>query len=294
MKTISEYNNQVEKLKNSLLSKSNELDCGNLYYFFIYLESVEENIALWRKENIDHSNRCYFYSDLNGNLLFNGKRFKYATPFSNLRACVNDYKDWFILDIGMKEIVYFPECLIFESVNKLRDDKLSLFDASSFKWGGIEYNSLEKSFQQTIPFIWDVLEFSRLDNQVYVGIYDITFIYDSNLYFNWNDDFKVRFNVPVMKLSIDDIKDVDYYNYIKNIDDGFINEDMIRYIKKDISSNVPHEKRKKMLQDYLRTSYNVGDCYFGENCFEKVNNNTGKIVDIKDISGYQKKIGKIV
>lgn len=81
MKTISEYNNKVRKLKNNLLSKSNELDCGSLYYFFIYLESLEADIALCRKENIDYSNRCYFYSALDRNLLFSGKRFKYVMPF---------------------------------------------------------------------------------------------------------------------------------------------------------------------------------------------------------------------
>ena len=47
---------------------------------------------------------------------------------------------------------------------------------------------------------------------MHVGIYDAAAIYDNNLYFNSSDDFGVRFTVPVMRLPIDDIKDVDYYN----------------------------------------------------------------------------------
>ena len=61
---------------------------------------------------IDIHNRddkyVYLYADLNGTPLFNGKLFRYATPFSGGKAIVFDFdrtnRPYFI-DINSKEII---------------------------------------------------------------------------------------------------------------------------------------------------------------------------------------------
>ena len=63
----------------------------NLFYeikdYGAELESVEENIALWwvgyRRVDDSRVTSYYFYTDLEGNMLFDGNTFFFATPFSN-------------------------------------------------------------------------------------------------------------------------------------------------------------------------------------------------------------------
>ncbi len=67
------------------------------------LESVEENIALWRKYKSGSSKSYYFFTDLEGKLLFDGKTFQYATPFSDSKACLKYDKEWYVIDLVKKE-----------------------------------------------------------------------------------------------------------------------------------------------------------------------------------------------
>lgn len=292
MKTINEFKNLLGQIGKDVLIKSNELECDNLYYDYIYLESVEEDIALWKKGNCVHKNYCYFYTDLEGKLLFNGKTFKYATPFSNFRACVNNYREWLVLDLENKEIIVFPKELIFENINIFRNDGLPLFDRDSLSWGSVRYNPNEKSFKKDIPFIWDTLEFSRVKDQVYVGKSDIYLSGDNHPYSHWNDGFDTMFTLKTMKLPVDQVKDLSCYNYRKDFYIGMINQDVIRYIEEKISSTVPPYQRREMIEIYLKTAYNISDYYFEEEYKEEVNNNEGKIVDVGVINEYQKTLGK--
>lgn len=161
MKTIYKYKDSLNQIKEDILTKSNELQkyYEKSYYNCIFLISVEEDIALWKKFNAVHKEYLHFYTNLEGNLIFNGKNFKYATPFSNSRACINNFREWLILDLERKEIISFPNGLNFENINILRNDNIALFEKSSFKWGSIKYYPDEKSFQNDIPFIWDALTF---------------------------------------------------------------------------------------------------------------------------------------
>ncbi len=46
---------------------------------------------------------------------------------------------------------------------------MAVFDEKEKQWGSYHYDDNEKGFLQDIPFIWDTLEFSRKQDQVYVG-----------------------------------------------------------------------------------------------------------------------------
>lgn len=279
----------MEQIKEEVLTKSNELlYYDKLWYNKIFLESVEEDIALWKKGNIEHKDFCYFYTDLEGNLLFNGNQFKYATPFSNSRACINNYREWLILDLEKKEVISFPNELTFGNINKFRNDGLALFNIISLKWGSIKYDSYEKTFKQDIPFIWDALEYSRIKDYVYVGNHSVSPIRDSSPYSNWNDDCGKMFTISAMKLPFDKSKSLDYYNSKREEYMCYLSRNEIRYIQEKISSNISEAEEYQIIKDYLRTAYNIGDYYFLEDYKEEINSNKGKIVDVGNINVYQK------
>lgn len=294
MKTINEFKDLLRKMERDVLRKSNALEYDSSYYCDIFLESVEEDIALWKKGNGALKDYCYFYTDLEGNLLFNGEKFSYATPFSNLRACVNNYREWLILDLERKEKVSFPDELEFVNINKFRNDGLVLFDKNSLHWGSIRYNPYEGTFEKDIPFIWDALEFSRLQGQVYVGIHSVSPIRNNDPYFHWSDDFGSIFTIEVMRLPIDLAKNLDCYNHRKKAYTGAMYQNVIRYIEEEISNVIPKENRNQIISNYLKTAYNIGDYYFEEKYNEEANNNKGKIVDVENSNIYQKKLGKLI
>lgn len=290
LKTISEFKNLLRQMRKEVLAKSNEIECDSLYYYDIYLESVEEDIALWRKENTAHKDYCYLYTNLEGELLFSGKTFKYATPFSNSRACVNNYREWFILDLEKKEIIVFPSELIFDNINTFRNDSLPIFNQESFSWGSVRYNPTEESFEKDIPFIWNVLEFSRLEDQVYVGMRDIPLVRNNHPY--CGDDIGNMFTINAMKLPILKAKNLSYYNNQKNEYIDKIDQDVISYIQEEVSKDISREKRREIIEEYLKTAYNISDYYFEEDYKEETNNNESKIVDVGIINEYQRKFGK--
>lgn len=299
MKTIKEYKKQLSQIKDEVLIKSNESSFRKTYYYYIALESVEEDIALWKKGNPATNEFLYFYTDLDGNLLFNGENFFYATPFSNSRAFVRNYRGWFVLDIKKKEIVCFSNDLIIDdldNINKFRNDELAVFDGKKNKWGSLLYNEDEHTFEKDIPFIWDALDFSRLKNEeyaeVYIGLHNLSPICSKHPYDKASEDFGSKVTISVMRAPIFMAKTYDYYNnvtktykYIRGI---------IKDIEEEISSTIPKEKRIQKVKEYLQTAQDICDWYFEENCMEKTNNNSGKIVDVGNIEEYPKKLGKII
>ncbi len=302
MKTIYEFKDKLRQMKDEILIKSNENDKSQYdrKYNEIYLRSVEEDIALWKKESLiikdinstkESKIYRYFYTDLLGNLLFNGKSFNYATPFSNSRACLKDGDEWLILDSKDKKITYFPDELSFKNINVFRNDSLALCNGNDFKWGSIKYNNDENIFEFDIPFIWNALDFSRENGKVYVGIYEANPIISNHPYFHYDEDFGTLFTIETMKLPIDMAKNTDYYYKTKNF---FPLSPMTRYIKEEIYSDIPKEERKNIINDYLKTAYDISDTYFTEEFKEEFNNNKGYIVDIGDFNSYQKKLGKLI
>lgn len=91
---------KLELLKEDVLRKEQARQKYSSGYYRLSLVSVEENISLWKKRYFNDDKEDYFYTDLEGNLLFDGRNFQYATPFYHSLACVNDRIDgWYLMDI---------------------------------------------------------------------------------------------------------------------------------------------------------------------------------------------------
>lgn len=137
-------------------------------------------------------------------------------------------------------------------------------------------------------------DFSRLKNQVYVGIHSVSPIHNYHPYFHCSDDFGTIFTISTMRLPIDKSKNLERYNYIKEELKEVIHQNIIRYIHKEISINIPKDKREQIIKDYLKTAYNICDNFFEEQSKEEINNNKDKLVNVGNINEYQKKLGKMI
>ncbi len=174
-----------------------------------------------------------------------------------------------------------------------RNDNLALFNKNTWHWGSIQYNPEEKSFEENIPFIWDVLEFSRLKEQVFVGIHHVDPIRYNHPYFHWDEDFGDMFTIPTIRIPISKAYNLKYYNYMKNEYINLFDQNVFRYIQEKIESTHTPEERKQIIKEYIKTAYNVSDFYFEESFKKETNSNNGTIVDDINFEDYQRKLGKV-
>lgn len=298
MNTIDDYRDECQKLKDEVVNKINSsIEKNGGYYkitsYNVYLYSVEENIILWRV-SWHYSHRKinkYYYTDLNGNLLFNDKGFEYATAFSNSKALIRDYKHR-IIDIKEKTLVELPYELEFGNINEFRNDNLALFNKKEGKWGAIKYNSEDNTFEEIIPYIWDQLQFSREKSRVYVGLHKVKPIISNSPYAHWSDDNGWAFNVSFIKALIEQAQNLEHYNFILQMLSDMMYQKEISYIREDISPEVPLEDREEMIKSYISTAYDLSDnwYFYSELYHEKYNNNDGKIVDPGNLDEYERKV----
>lgn len=175
---IREKEKEVYTAARNLLENAAKERIGRLYLSLGYdveLESIEENIALWMYSYIDIHNRddkyVYLYTDLNGTPLFNGKLFRYATPFSGGKAIVFDFdrtnRPYFI-DINSKEIINLPGEIGWRQISNFKNNRLYV-KGNNEKWGSIHINGSEKIVELEIPFIWDFLAGSKHSGIVFPG-----------------------------------------------------------------------------------------------------------------------------
>lgn len=142
----------------------------------IEILSIKENIVLWGTERTCKYSLCsklYFYTDMEGKLLFDGTIFRYATPFSDSCALVKQDNDWYIIDLKIMKFVGLPNEILPYTANGFENGNLAIFDRTKEHWGSYYYSRENQAFEQDIPFIWDALEFLRKKEGVYVGIHDI-------------------------------------------------------------------------------------------------------------------------
>jgi len=276
-----------------VLRKSNELEFDKLKYNEIELIKVEEDIILWKKRKDTSNKWYYFYTNLKGDLLFDGKLFSYATPFSKSKAFVIYNNQKLLLDLKTKEIVYLPKEIHFKHINGFREENLVLFHQRKWKWGSIEYNYLEHTFEQNIPFIWDALEFSRFNNEVYVGLHQFHPIQVELKKGYWREDFGDLFVIPVFKMPLSMAYNLDYYRYVKYKSLDSISLVEIRDIKEKISSIYSKEQRKEMVKEFISTSYPISDVYFEECSSLSQTTNKGVIVENESLDEYKRVLGRM-
>jgi hypothetical protein len=290
MSTIIDEKEKLIKLKEEVIKKAEESAYRYTRKIFdIHLVSIDNNIALWAVEHLTGhgSLYSYIYTDLNGNILFNNEIFKYAAPFSNQKAIVKImHSEWLIIDLEKKEIVSFPHDLTFRNINRFKNNCIPLFDKEKKKWGGYQYNEEDKTFSENIPFIWDALDFSRSEGEVYVGISNVTAKICNHPYFHSDEDFGVTLNIGAIKIPINRANNYDnYQNWLENYC-----RSLVRWICEEYRSR---EEGQKHLEEFIRTAHNIGDYYFGEQYRKEYNTNNNTIVDVGKLEDYKRVLGKI-
>lgn len=267
-----------------LLENEAKKRIGRLYLGLgnrVYLDSVEENIALWRYTYnciYDGSVRyVYFYTDLNGKPLFNGKLFSYATSFSKGKALVFDFDDTdypYIIDIQSKELIIIPEDLGWRNISNFKNNRLSLEDSNK-KWGSLIINKDERIIEPEIPFIWDYLAASKEKDIVYPGKtfeYAVYPNYEPGPYGRMVEDKDKRVDYECIKLSRMTVTEALTPKRFKELE-SFITE--MEWKKTDLTRYMP---------SFLK---NPGDEYFNESGTEILCSTDGNIVDLGTIDDYK-------
>ncbi len=172
LEKLREKQNDFEK--SLLIYKAGSLK-HTLESYNIELLSIKENIVLWCTcYKYALCPRLYFYTDIKGELLFEGTIFQYATPFSDSCALIKQNNAWYIIDLKLMEFVSLPSEILPYRANGFENGNLAIFDRTKEHWGSYYYSREFKTFEQDIPFIWDALEFLRKKDIVYVGMHDVS------------------------------------------------------------------------------------------------------------------------
>lgn len=177
MEDINKRKEELEKMRRKFANKLNETieeqrpkamyDDSN-----IYIASIREDIVYWKTYPSGYTlvSPKYFYTDLEGKILFNESIFDYAAPFSNSCSLVKQGSDWYIIDLNLKEFVSLPNEITPYAASGFEMGNLIIFDKETGHWGSYYYNREDKTFQKDIPFIWDALKFAENKDFVYVGL----------------------------------------------------------------------------------------------------------------------------
>lgn len=279
---------KLELLKEDVLRKEQARQKYSSGYYRLSLVSVEENIGLWKKRYFNDDKEDYFYTDLEGNLLFDGRNFQYATPFYHSLACVNDRIDgWYLMDIRKKQLVSLPKEISFDNINGFRQENLALFDKEKRHWGSYCYTPESAEFREEIPFIWDNLEFSRDNGFVYTGLVDRSPIC-------FGADKRRVFQINVVKLPIDKAYDLSYYQYLMETYRVAINQNTIRYITEELEELYSQAQEECLIQAYIGSAYSLSDYYFEERDKKEYQRNDGAKVELGTLGDYQKVLAKVV
>lgn len=247
----------------------------------VYLDSVEENIVLWRYTydclHDGSTKYVFFYTDLDGEPLFNGKLFRYATPFSQGKALVFDFDSTgrpYIIDIQSKELIIIPKDLGWRSISNFKNNRLSLEDHNK-KWGSLIINKDERVIELEIPFIWDYLASSKEKDIVYPGK-----LFEYTVYPNYESG-------PYGHMVKDKDKSVDY-ECIK-LSRMVVTEALTLKRFKELESFITEmEWRNAGLTRYMFSFLeNPGDEYFSESIKENLCTTDGSIVDLGIIDDYK-------
>lgn len=260
---------------------------ANLFSNF-KIVSIEEGIILLQQQNLQKKDsRTYFFTDLNGNILFSNTGFKYATPFSSSLSYVIMWDNMeYIIDIKSKLLILISNNK-WQITNGFRNGNLAVFDEESKKWGSYLFDRDNLSFSQDIPFIWDALEFSRDKDFVYAGkngkILTSTF-YDVQT--RWSEISDFKFSIRAIKMLKEMAYDLKHYQYIIDDYKGAINQNKIRYITEKISRLSEEE-----ITNILKNPYNLSDYYFDEKTKDICRNSM--VSGRESLKTYQRKICRV-
>lgn len=274
--------NKVLKEKNTVLNsiacKKKELD--------VFLCSVEEDIALWYFQT--SSGPVYFYTNLQGKLIFGEECFLKASSFSQSCAWVKTLEnEWVIVDVNKKEWIKIPyEDMPWQNIRDIRNGNIALLNQSNL-WGSYFYNQEEHTFEKDIPFIWDALEFSRKESFIYAGAFSSRSVINPTN--EWGPE-KVFLQLKVSKFLKNHGYDMEVYRQF--LKEYFINPSIGIDI---VESKVPISLQEKeyLKEEFIKTAHNIADQYYEEKEDSLFNTNLGTIRSLENLKEYKRVLGKV-
>lgn len=253
----------------------------------VALYGVEENIALWSLQMTENS--LYFYTDLQGKILFDNSFFPFASTFSDRVAWVKDFSGiWYIINLRKKELVEIPiEEMPWKNIRDIRHGNLAVLNKEN-QWGSYFYNQEENTFQQDVPFLWDALEFSRKENLAYVGMYSSRSIV--NPLNEWApENFQMLIKVtPLLKNYLYDRK-----AYQQFLQQYFLDSSLGVDILKNIET-VPRNGKNKLKQEFVSNAYSIADEGFDEKSDSLFNTNYNESIITGSLEEYKRVRGRVL
>lgn len=295
MKLIEKIETKKQLLNADVLKKIKEK--RKINFHDIDLISIDNNIILWRVTSRDLNLYNFFYTDINGNLLFNGTLFNYATSFSNSLAFIELGREYYIIDINNMLLVKIPNEIVWDNLNGFRNNNLAVFDKTSHHWGSYYYDEKEQSFKKDIPFIWDALEFSRNKDIVYVGIHEVSPYSDPYKQNRNFDMFQTElFRIKTLEMNKKYVYDLERYKKLINLyktniyfDEPIYENSRLRIIEEQFGFGLRQKERKLEIKSFIEAPYELSDYYFDEPYrYEYIDNN----VDVGNLNDYKKVLGK--
>ena len=251
----------------------------------VLLCGVEEDIALWAFQ-ID-SVPVYFYTNLQGKLIFGDVCFFKASAFSKSCAWVKTMdKEWYIINREKKELIKIPYCdMPWQNIRDIRNGNLALLNEKNL-WGSYFYDQEEHIFQNDIPFIWNALEFSRKEKFAYAGIFSSKSVVNSSN--EWGPEH-VFFQLIVSQFLKDCLYNLDIYQHF--LRDYFTNPSLgIDITETKIPTSL--QEKECLKKQFIAYAHNIAD-YYNEKEDSLFNTNLGKIRSVENLKDYTRVLGKV-
>ncbi len=288
IRTNEELIKRVTDNARAMLAKSYDDIASNTYSMHFYgsaiLDSVDNNICLWRLNCYKRGDKLqlYFYTNLEGNILFDNSFFEEATTFSEECSLVDyDGSNWYIINLKKGEKMQIPkdrDCKLFKN---FMYNSMAILDSNTKKWGSYSLDLNKRLCKKEIPFIWDYLALSREKDYVYAGVTD-TYSYKPNYeYSSYNhmisdyDKIKTGRRLKIAKMLKKDAYDMEYF--------------------KNLEKNISEYEWRGMITRYLEyydPYTNPGDQYFNENDIFCTNDNS--IIPIERTNNFEKTFCKVI
>lgn len=256
----------------------------------ITILNISEDILLW-KMKLTKQNIVYFYTNKENQILFNGMCFSYASPFSKGCSLVKINEKPYLLDLNKKEIVEVPiQEMNYKTAYHIRNGNIAM-QGKNKHWGSFYYEPLENVFREEIPFIWDVLEFSKNGEKVAIGLCGYQTKVGDIIEGKWTPD---EIEMKIKLLETEKGKAKDFLLYQKYIQYMYKTRQKCSEIK--IKSDVQYnqyltEERK---QKFLSSNHDLYGYDSERPIFNQCTNRNSIIVDSGDLEEYRRVRGYVI
>lgn len=257
----------------------------------VTLCNMNENIFLWKLE-LTNKTHLYLYTNWNGNILFNGTIFPYASPFSNSCALVElktleenqSISQYYIIDVAKKEFVQIPmEEMNGKVMYHIRNGNVAMYGQNNH-WGSYFYDPENNHFIKDIPFIWDTLEFSKDGKNVAAGLCSSKVLVNSD---NWEPD-KVELKIKVMNTFKEyAYTDALYQQFLRYIYD---NQLPCREITSDNKTILTPQRKENFVIKY----YDLYEYETEHPILNQCTNDLPSVIDSINLEEYKRVRGRVI